>query len=133
MSASQSYPVDPEARIANAGPTEGAVWSALRTVEDPELPVSVVDLGLVYDVAVDGDRVAVDLTLTYSGCPAKEMILRDVEAAVAAVQGIDEVSVSVVHSPPWSYERITDRGRADLREHGIAVPDASRDLDADCH
>lgn len=130
---SQTYPVNPETRIPAAEGTEEAVWAALRTVEDPELPISVVDLGLVYDVSVDGRSVEIDLTLTYSGCPAKEMIIRDVERAVTGVDAIDDASVSVVHSPPWSYERITDRGREDLREHGMAVPDKSQDIDADCH
>lgn len=130
---SQTYPANPETRITNAEPTEEAVWAALQTVEDPELPISVVDLGLTYDVTVKGSRVEIDLTLTYSGCPAKEMIVQDVKTAVADVDGIDEVSVSVVHSPPWSFERITDRGREDLKEHGLAIPEASQDLDADCH
>lgn len=130
---SQTYPVDPEIHISAAKGTEEAVWSALRAVEDPELPISVVDLGLVYDMSIDGRSADIDLTLTYSGCPAKEMIIRDVERAATGVDGIDDVSVSVVHSPPWSYKRITDRGREDLKEHGMAVPDEPQDIDADCH
>lgn len=130
---SQTYPINPETRIPTAKGTESAIWSALRTVEDPELPISVVDLGLVYDVSLDDTQVDIDLTLTYSGCPAREMIINDVRNAVAEVDGVESVSVSIVHSPPWSYERITDRGRRDLKEHGMAVPDETADIDADCH
>lgn len=130
---SQTYPVNPETHLPTIEGPEAAVWSALETVEDPELPISIVDLGLVYDVAIDGTTAEIDLTLTYSGCPAKEMIVRDVERAAIDVDGIDDVSVTIVHTPPWSFERITDRGREDLKEHGMSVPDESDDIDADCH
>lgn len=130
---SQTYPVNPETHIQTIEGSKAAVWSALQTVEDPELPISIVDLGLVYDVAIDGETVEIDLTLTYSGCPAKEMIVRDAERAAAGVDGIDDVSVTIVHTPPWSFERITDQGREDLKEHGMSVPDDPDDLDADCH
>lgn len=129
---SSTTPADPEARLESAPPAERAVWEAIRRVEDPELPVSLVDLGLIYGVAVDGERAEIDLTLTYSGCPARDMITSDVSAAASTVEGIESVAVSVVYAPAWSYDRITDRGRRDLNEHGLAVPGDAERPDPDC-
>lgn len=126
-------PVDPETRIETAPPEERAVWEALRTVEDPELPVSIVDLGLVYGVEVDDGDVRVDLTLTYSGCPARDLIVADAEAAVRDLPGADSVAVDIVYAPPWTYDRITDRGREQLADYGVAVPGDSERPDPTCH
>jgi len=94
----------------------------LYEVEDPEMPVSIVDLGLIYGVVVYDDGVAhVDMTLTYSGCPARDMLEREVESAVAAVDGVEEVDVQIVWSPGWSIEMVTEQGKADLREFGLSV------------
>lgn len=126
-------PIDPEEAIARADGTEAAVWEALRSVQDPELPVSVVDLGLVYDFTVAEGRADIDLTLTYSGCPAKGIITGDVERAVLGVDGVDEVDISIVYAPPWDYDRITERGRRKLNEYGIAVPGYDEAPDPACH
>ena len=101
---------------------EADVWDALYGIEDPEMPVSIVDLGLIYGVVVYDDGVAhVDMTLTYSGCPARDMLEREVESAVAAVDGVEEVDVQIVWSPGWSIEMVTEQGKADLREFGLSV------------
>jgi phenylacetate-CoA oxygenase PaaJ subunit len=113
--------------------TEEDVWNALESVEDPELPVSVVDLGLIYEVSVDDGRAAIDLTVTYSGCPGRDMIVSDVEQAVRDVDGIETVDVTIVYSPPWSVDCITDRGREQLSEFGLAVPGDESRTDPDCH
>lgn len=126
-------PVDPETRIETAPPEERAVWEALREVEDPELPVSIVDLGLVYGVEVDDGDVRVALTLTYSGCPARDLIVADAEAAVRDLPGVDSVTVDIVYAPPWTYDRITDRGREQLADHGVAVPGDPGRPDPNCH
>lgn len=112
---------------------ERAVWTALRTVEDPELPVSIVDLGLIYDVAVHDGDAEIDLTVTYSGCPGQEMIVDDAAAAVQAVDGIDDATVTVVYSPQWSVDRITEHGREKLGEFGLAIPGDTGQPDPDCH
>jgi len=130
---SSTTPADPETCIETAPPEERAVWEAVRTVEDPELPVSIVDLGLVYRVAVEDGHADVDVTLTYSGCPARDLIVGDVEAAVRTVDGIEDVTVNVVYAPAWSYDRITDRGRRDLNDHGLAVPGDADRPDPDCY
>ena len=128
-----NVPTDTEAALESAPSEERAVWEALRTVEDPELPVSIVDLGLIYDVEVRDGHASVDLTLTYSGCPARDIIVQDAEDAVLDIDDVDDVTVTLVHSPVWSYERITAEGRRRLTEHGLAVPGNTDAPDPNCH
>lgn len=101
------------------------VWEALYDVDDPEMPVSIVDLGLVYGVGVesraDGAHVTVEMTLTYTGCPARSMLLNDVEDAVEGVDGVSTADVRLVWSPEWTVEMVTDAGKADLREFGVSI------------
>ncbi len=101
--------------------TERQVWDALYAVEDPEMPVSIVDLGLIYGVSVEDGEAIVEMTLTYTGCPARRMLLEDVEAAAAGADGVGSASVELVWSPPWSVELVTDDGREALREFGLSV------------
>ena len=100
---------------------EAEVWDALREVEDPEMPVSIVDLGLIYDVTVEGDEAQVEMTLTYTGCPAKDMLTNDVRCAALTASGVRDASVSIQYSPPWSVEMVTDAGKDQLREFGLSV------------
>ncbi|PSQ38244.1 metal-sulfur cluster biosynthetic enzyme [Halobacteriales archaeon SW_5_70_135] len=98
------------------------VWEALHDVDDPEMPVSIVDLGLIYGVDVDesGD-VRVDMTLTYTGCPARDMLTETVEERVAAVDGVESVDLRMVWAPDWSIEMVTEDGREQLREFGLSI------------
>jgi ring-1,2-phenylacetyl-CoA epoxidase subunit PaaD len=102
---------------------QDGVWQALQGVDDPEYPgVSIVDLGLVDRVQIDGRRVEVDLVPTYSGCPALSMIASDVRAAVGAVDGVGDVEVRFVAEPVWTPERIAPGARASIgSSFGIAV------------
>jgi phenylacetate-CoA oxygenase PaaJ subunit len=101
---------------------KASIWEALERVTDPELPASVVDLGMVYEVAIeDAGRVTIDLTFTSIGCPAMEMLLEDVELAVRAVPGVTDVAIEVVWSPPWTKARLTPRGRGLLMAYGLSV------------
>jgi len=84
------------------------VFEALRVVEDPELGMDVVDLGLVYDVAVDGDRVTVTYSLTSMGCPAGAHIDEQIKQVVAMLDGVSEVTTDLVWSPPWSPDLMSD-------------------------
>jgi metal-sulfur cluster biosynthetic enzyme len=101
--------------------TERDVWDALYDVQDPEMPISIVDLGLIYGVAVDGNHAAIDMTLTYTGCPARDMLRDEIREAVASVSGIESVDLRLVWSPGWSIEMVTDQGKADLREFGLSI------------
>ena len=100
------------------------LWGLLRTVPDPEIPVvSVVDLGIVRGLELVEGGAVVTITPTYSGCPAMQVIEREI---IAALQGRLEgqVTVRTVHSPPWTTDWLTDEVRARLREYGIAPPGA---------
>lgn len=84
------------------------VFEALRVVEDPELGMDVVDLGLVYDVAVDEGRVTVTYSLTSMGCPAGAHIDSQIREVVEGLEGVTEVTTDLVWSPPWSPELMSD-------------------------
>jgi ring-1,2-phenylacetyl-CoA epoxidase subunit PaaD len=101
--------------------TEAAVWDALAEIPDPEIPVvSLVELGVVRDVGVEGSRVRVEFTPTFLGCPALETMKREMEARIAELGAEPEVEVIVDDS--WSTDRITPAGRAKLRDAGFAPP-----------
>jgi phenylacetate-CoA oxygenase PaaJ subunit len=100
-------------------PTEDHVWEALRGVTDPEYPLSIVDLGMVYGVSVDGGAVHIDMTFTSIGCPAIDMLTHDVREAVTAVPAVTAVTVEVVWDPPWTKDCISDRGRRVLAMYGV--------------
>jgi ring-1,2-phenylacetyl-CoA epoxidase subunit PaaD len=101
--------------------------AAAAAVLDPELPVlSIADLGILRDVAMSDDgSVVVTITPTYSGCPAMDVIHRDVEDAVRAA-GFDRVEVRTVLSPAWTTDWLTESGRRALQDYGIAPPASRR-------
>lgn len=85
---------------------------ALRRVKDPELNLNIVDLGLVYDIAVDGSTVRVDMSLTSPGCPSGPEIMGEAEQQLRTLPGVTDVQMNLVWSPPWTPERIEPRVRA---------------------
>ena len=87
------------------------VLDALKDVYDPEIPVNIVDLGLVYGVAVDNNDVDVQMTLTFAGCCMGSYIAQQAEWRLAEIEGIDEVNVELVFDPPWNPEMITEDGK----------------------
>jgi len=98
-----------------------SVAARLATVHDPEIPtVSIVDLGLVHDIRVAGDRIAVELLPTFVACPALEVIRSSVADALVVLGR--PVDVAFTFAVPWTTERLTDAGRAGLRRAGIAPP-----------
>ncbi len=111
---------------ANAEGLAAEVWDALYDVEDPEMPISVVDLGLIYGVEIEereraGAHVRVNMTLTYTGCPARDMLTDEIREAAANPEGVDSAEVRLVWSPEWNLEMVTEAGRDDLREFGLSV------------
>jgi len=99
-----------------------AIWKVLSKVEDPEIPViSVVELGIVRDVRDEAGVIEVDITPTYSGCPATQVIEESVIDALKEA-GVDPFKVNTVLSPPWSTTMLSDEGRRKLLEYGIAPP-----------
>ncbi|MDA1258069.1 MAG: iron-sulfur cluster assembly protein [Chloroflexi bacterium] len=91
--------------------TREDVLEALKEVYDPEIPVNIVDLGLVYDVAVEDGEVAIEMTLTAQGCGMGPYIAQQAEWRIAEIPGVEDVEVELVWDPPWSPELITDDGK----------------------
>jgi metal-sulfur cluster biosynthetic enzyme len=114
----------------SAGPTlsaaeevEARLWTALRDVEDPEIPVSVVGLGLIVAIAYDEAERAVDLQLTFTamGCPAMEFIEEDIRDRLLLEPEVDTVRIEVVWDPVWTRTRIREDARARMRSLGIVA------------
>lgn len=95
-----------------APPSVDQVKLALRKVKDPELNLNIMDLGLVYEVAVEGPLVLIDMTLTSPGCPAGPQIMNDVERTVKAIPGVERVAINLVWQPFWTPDKIEPRVRA---------------------
>jgi metal-sulfur cluster biosynthetic enzyme len=89
-------------------PTKEEVLEILRTVEDPELGMDVVDLGLVYEVEIEDSKAKVLYSLTSMGCPAGPLIAGDMEGAVRQVEGIEDVELELTFDPPWTPDRMSD-------------------------
>ena len=89
-------------------PTENDLLEALRQVEDPELGMDIVELGLLYDVEVEGPKVKVSYSLTSMGCPAGPMIEEDIRSVASGVEGVEQVETDLVWDPPWTPERMSD-------------------------
>jgi metal-sulfur cluster biosynthetic enzyme len=102
----------------SAPPAAGGAFTAdqarlvLRRVKDPELNLNIVDLGLVYEVTVEGSAVRVDMSLTSPGCPSGPEIMGEAEEQLRTLPGVSDVLVNLVWSPPWTPERIEPRVRA---------------------
>ncbi|MGH7444340.1 MAG: metal-sulfur cluster assembly factor, partial [Longimicrobiales bacterium] len=102
--------------VATAG-----LWMALCEVSDPELPISLVDLGLIYDIRRTGTHVDVDCTFTASACPCMAFIKEDIRDRLLQEPDVDSVLVNEVWDPPWTVERMSAEGRAVLRGSGVTV------------
>jgi metal-sulfur cluster biosynthetic enzyme len=97
------------------------LWTALHDVQDPEMPINLVDLGVIYGISEHDGVVDVDLTFTAMGCPASDFILEDVRDRLLREPGVEEVRVNVVWDPPWTAARMTEAGRDSLEAWGLAV------------
>jgi metal-sulfur cluster biosynthetic enzyme len=118
-----------EALAGAAGPltpaqeVEARLWTALRDVEDPEIPISVVGMGLIVSIAYRCGTRRVDLQLTFTamGCPATEFIEEDIRERLLAEPDVDEVAIEVVWDPVWTRSRIREDARATMRGLGIVA------------
>ena len=97
------------------------LWAALKQVMDPEFPISLVDLGIIYDIRRDSRSVEVDLTFTATACPCMEFIRMDVRERLLQEPDVAEVRINEVWDPPWTRERMTEEGKAVLRSFGVAA------------
>ena len=94
--------------------TKEQVYEALQDCYDPEIPVNIVDLGLIYDVEIDGDKVAVKMTLTAPGCGMGTMIAADAKQKISALEGVVDATVDLVWDPPWNPSMIKDEAKQRL-------------------
>jgi metal-sulfur cluster biosynthetic enzyme len=106
---SETFPETP-----SANGIEGRVLDALRNVVDPELGINIVDLGLVYDVSVEGDKVRIEYTLTTMGCPIGPLIEAQMKQFLDGVPGINEVDAEMVLTPPWTPDKMSEEAKAAL-------------------
>jgi ring-1,2-phenylacetyl-CoA epoxidase subunit PaaD len=108
--------------------TRETVIETLYKINDPEMPISIVDLGIVEDVRIEAGTgsVSIDLVPTFVGCPALYVIEEQVRRRVGALPGVDTVAVQFRYDPPWTVDRISAEGRKTLKRFGVTVPSLSR-------
>ena len=94
--------------------TKEQVYEALQECYDPEIPVNIVDLGLVYDVEIDGGKVAVKMTLTAPGCGMGTMIAADAKQRIMTLEGVEDATVDLVWDPPWNPSMMTEEAQLEL-------------------
>ncbi len=94
--------------------TEEKIVSVLKTVFDPEIPVNIYDLGLIYRIEVNDGVVEVDMTLTAPNCPAADFIVEDVKQKIEGIEGVKSAKVNVVFEPEWTQDRMTDEAKLEL-------------------
>ena len=90
------------------------VWHALRSIYDPEIPVNIADLGLIYAVRVEDDKVDIDMTLTAPGCGMGPVLIEEVKDRVRQVPNLTDVEVALVFEPPWSRDMMTEEAQLEL-------------------
>ncbi|MFN3266665.1 MAG: metal-sulfur cluster assembly factor [Deinococcales bacterium] len=106
----------------SAVPSEAQILEAMKVVKDPEIPVNVVDLGLVYKTLVSEDGVIdIEMTLTSVGCPVQDMIRADIELALMRLEGVKAVNVDFVWTPPWTPAKMSEDGKRQMRMFGFSV------------
>ncbi|HRP61927.1 MAG TPA: phenylacetate-CoA oxygenase subunit PaaJ [Phycisphaerales bacterium] len=107
-------------------PTREDILEQLRTIPDPEMPISIVDLGIIEQIDLtkgSKTRVSISILPTFVGCPALPMIEEQVREKIGKMVGVESVDVRFVFDPPWSVDRITQAGRESLKAHGVTVPE----------
>jgi metal-sulfur cluster biosynthetic enzyme len=101
--------------------TRDQVVDVLKTCFDPEIPVNIWDLGLIYDITIVDDVVDIKMTLTAVGCSLGPQIISEIESKLLGVEGVENAKVEMVWSPPWTPERLSDDGRLSLQAMGFSV------------
>lgn len=119
-------PISPSTSAPSPGqeetrPDVAHLWAALHEVEDPEFPMSIVDMGLVVDLQQVDRTAQVKLTFTAMGCPCMDMIIEDTRTRLLQEPEVDEVEIQVVWSPVWSKHRLTEQGREIMQLYGVTV------------
>ena len=97
------------------------IWTALADVMDPEFPISLVDLGLIYDVRRLDTTIEIDLTFTATACPCMDFIHEDIRERLLRLADVRDIRINHVWDPPWTADRITEKGKAALKKCGVAA------------
>lgn len=108
-------------RRTETTPFERELWDAVDEIPDPHIPVSLVEMGMIYDIEADGSDVTVEMTYPCMGCPAYDMIQNDVRSCLQVIDGVGTVEVEVVWEPVWSKDMLTEEVREKIREAGIGL------------
>ncbi|MBI4278523.1 MAG: metal-sulfur cluster assembly factor [Armatimonadetes bacterium] len=101
--------------------TEEQIIEVLKTCFDPEIPVNIYDLGLIYHIDVQGDRIKIRMTLTAMGCAMGPMLAQEITQKLLTMDGVEDVNVELVYTPPWTPEKLTEDGRLALQSMGFPV------------
>lgn len=113
---------------------EEKVLEVLKEVHDPEInTVSIIDLGMIEEINVQGRVVNIKILPTFLGCPALDLIKKNIETTVEAIKEVEEVKVEFIYHPPWTSDRISEAGRSGLKAFGIAPPPRLMDTDGSWH
>jgi len=105
----------------DADELEREVWETLDTVPDPHIPVSLVEMAMIYDIDVEAGIATVTMTFPCMGCPAYDMIKDDVRAALRTIRGITGVEIEITWDPVWSKDMLTETAHEELKEAGISL------------
>lgn len=105
--------------VETAEITENDIREALKECYDPEIPINIVDLGLIYGIEIEEGNVSITMTLTTMGCPVADSIERDVIRKILDLEGAEHVEVEFVYDPPWNPDMVSDEGRKQLATMGI--------------
>jgi metal-sulfur cluster biosynthetic enzyme len=101
--------------------TRDQVIEVLKTCYDPEIPVNIWDLGLIYDITITGGVVSLKMTLTAVGCSLGPQLISEIESKMLGIDGVEDCKVEMVWSPPWTPERLSEEGRFSLQAMGFPV------------
>lgn len=93
----------------------------LKQIYDPEIPINIYDLGFIYEIDINDEKVHITMTLTVPGCPMHQVLTQQIKDKISQLDGVAEVDVELTFDPRWSVERITDDGKAKLREMGYNI------------
>ncbi|MFC7115506.1 metal-sulfur cluster assembly factor [Natronoarchaeum sp. GCM10025703] len=110
-----------ERQRADATPFEEKLWETIDEIPDPHIPVSLVEMAMIYDVEADDGDVTVEMTYPCMGCPAYDMIQNDIRSCLTVMDGVDTVEVEVVWDPVWSKDMLTTEVRQKMHEAGISL------------
>ena len=108
-------------RRRNANQFERTLWDVVDEIPDPHIPVSLVEMAMIYDITEEDGHVTVELTFPCMGCPAYDMIQNDIRSCLTVLDGVESVDIDIVWDPVWSKDMLTDDVREEMQAAGISL------------